>query len=153
MLEAVDQESALVVGGERRRAHALLDAHGVGPPPGGVEQDPGRLGVVEGLEEPDPRPRLVLELVELVVDARPDATDGLAVPIRHPQRRLLVIVGRVFRRDPVEHRYAKRRHPRGIVLEEPEGKIDEPVPSQPAAHRLDLHCHGPGGYATTSDWV
>ncbi len=141
VLEALDQQAALVVGGERRRSDALLDALGVRPPAGGVEQGGGRLGVVEGLEEPDPRPRLVLELVELVVDARADATDGLAVPVGHPQRRVLVVVGRVFRRDAVEHRDAQRWHPRGVVLEEPEREVDEPVPRHPAPDRFDLNRH------------
>ena len=78
-LVALDQEPALVIGGEVHRAEQPLAAALADPILGGPEQGFEDLGVVLGLDEAELTVLAALELVPAAVDLGGDPPDGLAV--------------------------------------------------------------------------
>jgi hypothetical protein len=79
-LVPLDEETALVVGGEVHRAdHPVAPAPGQ-PGLGRIEQRSRDLGVVRALEEAEQPPLVSLELVQALVDVGADPADRLIAP-------------------------------------------------------------------------
>src|SRR5205085_11207694 len=81
-LEALDEDSALVVHRERGRADHALAAARRQPPRGGVEQRPRDVLAVLELQKAEPAPALTVVVVVGVVDVRADASHHATVARR-----------------------------------------------------------------------
>ena len=94
-LVPLDEETALVVGGEVHRAdHPVAPAPGQ-PGLGRIEQRSRDLGVVRALEEAEQPPLVSLELVQALVDVGADPADRLIATPGEEVLRLGVLEERV----------------------------------------------------------
>ena len=135
-LVALDEHTALVVGGEVHRSEDPVAAALAQPPLGGVEQRRGHRGVALALEEPEQTPAVVLEVVETVVDVGADPPDRLAVEPGDEVLGLRVLKERIAR--PIEMPPALGQeggHPvRGAAIDRPR-KPDEGAELAPVRDR------------------
>src|SRR5206468_4171295 len=139
LVEAFDQETALLVGGVRRGpAHDLHPARGE-PARGGAEQGIGDRPIVlalEAAEEPDP---IVVELVVRVIDDRLDAPHRTAVAPGQEERTVGMTEEWVAR--PVEQLAVlapERGHEVRELLVETIREVDELAPGLSFLGRDDL---------------
>ena len=174
LVEPLDEDPALVVEGEVGRADHALAALGAKPLLGRAEQRVRCLGVVLELEEAEPAPLRLVEVVVGMVDMRAYAAHGVrsrAVRAGAPREevlRLAVAEERVHAAVEEEPTLdLERGHPLGMVSMQAERQVDEvpqvapgPIPLLPQRPRARApyrtptapqqprrhaeHCHRPG---------
>ena len=139
-LVALDQQAALVVGGEVHRARPCGRgrARAASPRPRRAARRPPR--VVLALEEAEQPPVVVLELVEVAVDVGADPAHRLAVAPGEEVLGLGVLEERVLARGPGTACRSRdeRRDPVRLVTIEPPRQLDEARQVAPRGDRPDL---------------
>src|SRR3954466_6748645 len=124
-LIALDQEAALVVGGEVHRADQPLPAPLPNPPLGGPEQRLEDVRVVLRVDEAELPVASALELVPATVDLGRDPPDRLSVPPGQEVLGLGVLeVGVLLLVQELAPLQEQRRNPRGAFVE-PKRQLDE----------------------------
>jgi 8-amino-7-oxononanoate synthase len=144
-LIALDQQPALVVGGEVHRAEHSLPPPLAKPRGGGVDQCVGDRAVVHAFEETEHPVASALVFVPALVDVGADPPHHLPVALAEEVLGLGMVEERVL--GPVQKAPAlgeKRGHPLLGVAVELERKLDEAVEVSPASDRPDREIPGAG---------
>src|SRR5215211_7287750 len=161
LVEAVDQEPALIVGGEVHRAEHAAPSPLPKPCRGRVHECADHLGIVLGLEETEHPVVSPLELIPTRIDLRRDPPDHLAVALGEEVLGLRVLEIRILALvEEVAALKAQRRNPLGIVAAQAIGQLDEaPQVAAPSdwangdGHGRNLHlrqCRRPSARPSTS---
>ena len=143
-LEALDQETALVVDREAEGPGHPAHAARSEPTLGGLEQGSEHLGIILGLEEAEMAGGIAVALQMQVIDLGADPPDRALVPDRQPVADLGVVEPRVLlgvqvlealeheRLHPVPVARVERRRQQQESLQR--GTILDPVDAQPGRH-------------------
>src|SRR6202012_1793340 len=110
---------------------------------GGVEQGAGHGRIVEGVEEANPTPADVLELIEQRVHAGADPPDRVAVAGGHPEGHILVDHGGMRGGEAVVDAEPERRDPVRVASMDAKGDVDEEPPSPQVPNSADLQAGHP----------
>src|SRR4051812_41168836 len=150
-LVALDHDAALLVHREIGRSDHPVAVPRRQPLLRGLEERASGLGVVLELEEPEPAPPRVVELVVGMVDLGADPAHHAAVAAGQEQRRVAVVEERVEALAQVQTPLdPDRRSPLWRVSMKPVREVDELPNLPPRAHLSDLQRHGGRPYMPTS---